>query len=102
MFGVKVAMLGERAKSFRPMACSRSQQLDQLRRRWEPLHHSHEAKERDWMVVKDPVVLGPDEARDGRRRHPRADSVAVDPECLEVAEQVVVVAALLVDVLVQV
>src|SRR5205085_11610000 len=98
MSGVEVAMLSERAKGFGPMACSRSQHLDQLRCRRESLHHRHKAEERDWMVVEDPVVLAPDEARDRRRGHPRADRVAVDPERFEVAEQVVIVTPLLIDV----
>ena len=54
------------------------------------------------MVVEDPVVLAADERGHGRRRHPREHGRAVDAEQLEVAEQRLVVAELLVDVLLQV
>ena len=54
------------------------------------------------MVVEDPVVLAADERGHGRRRHPLEHRRAVDAQKLEVAEQRLVVAELLVDVLLQV
>jgi hypothetical protein len=54
------------------------------------------------VVVEDPVVLAADEACHRRRRNLGEDVTAIAAERLEILEQVVVVAALFVDVLLEV
>src|SRR5919204_5233281 len=97
--GVELTVLSERAKPLARMPCLRNQRLDQLRLRWVPLHQCHVAEERDRVMMEDPVVLAPDEGRHGWTRDLGEDGTPVAAKRLQIVEQAVVVAALLVHVL---
>src|SRR6478752_5787597 len=84
------------------MACPLDQLVDQLERWWIALHQRDVAEERDRVVMEDPVVLAADKRGHGRRRDPLEDGRAVEAQQIEIAEQCLVVAELLVDVLLQV
>ena len=76
---------------------------DQVRCRRIALHQRDVAEECNRVVVEDPVVLAPDERGDTPGDGIRSSTVwRVEAEQLEIAEQRVVVAELLVDVLLQV
>lgn len=100
MSGVELRVLFVGSKRSCRQAGPCAQHLEQGRRRRKAFHDGDEAEERDRMVMFYPVILGADELRDSRGRHPPKHGISLQTEGLEIFEQGNVMAFLFGDVLI--